>query len=411
MSGSDSITDGIIADSAGGELADAIRNSKRKKRNRESAFQSPTEDGVCSNCGTKLSGPVCHSCGQTADGYHRPIWELFAEVFDGLFGVEGRLWRTVPPLMFQPGKLTRQYLSGVRARYVLPFRLYLTASILFFIVFGAMTSFENIGEPGDVVDAEAVQEQMDDAADAMDQGLANIPGLSDEERAAAVEAMRDQGVNLSELDALNEDPAVREARQNAWREETKLEIRRALLPEDYPEDADTTDGEDAVVDMEDGVTVSVSDDVGDLPYWIRERLAEQAGKIIDDNGAAMIEEMFEWAPRLMFLLLPIYALLLAVTHFYKRGYYLYDHLVVSLHFHAYIFFLFVLLFALAPVLSGWGVLIFLVWSNYYLYRIHRVVYSHGRFSSLLRTIFMDFVYLIILMFGMFALLIIGAWNA
>ena len=109
MSGSDSISDGIIADSAGGELADAIRNSKRKKRNRESAFQSPTEDGVCSNCGTKLSGPVCHSCGQTADGYHRPIWELFAEVFDGLFGVEGRLWRTVPPLMFQPGKLTRQY--------------------------------------------------------------------------------------------------------------------------------------------------------------------------------------------------------------------------------------------------------------------------------------------------------------
>lgn len=104
MSGADTVTDAIVAGSGAGELEDAIRASKRTKRDRNSAFQSPTAEGLCSNCGTELSGPVCHSCGQTADSFHRPVWELLAEIFDGLFGFEGRMWRTIPPLLYRDRK-------------------------------------------------------------------------------------------------------------------------------------------------------------------------------------------------------------------------------------------------------------------------------------------------------------------
>jgi hypothetical protein len=44
------------------------------------------------------------------------------------------LWRTLGALMLRPGRLTREYLVGRRRRYVLPLRLYLTASFLFFMV-------------------------------------------------------------------------------------------------------------------------------------------------------------------------------------------------------------------------------------------------------------------------------------
>lgn len=413
MSGSDSIGDAIVAGSAAGELEDAIRASKRKRKKRHSAFASPTADDICSNCETKLTGPVCHSCGQTADGFHRPVWELFAEVFDGLFGVEGRLWRTVPPLMFQPGKLTLKYLSGARARYVLPFRLYLTASVLFFLMFSGIS---NLGAPPveDVIAAEeleATRESMQEGIDGLEESLAGVPGMAPE-RIEEIQRRSEASIPaLDEIEALNENPELREARQQAWREETKLGIRMALLPEEYPEEV-----RDEILRDENRVGLSEEtsltfEDVESIPLSIRRTLADQADKIIDDNGEAMREEMERWAPRLMFGLLPIYAILLAFTHFYKRGYYLYDHLVVTLHFHAFIFFCFILLMLLGPVFGGWGFLIFVLWSNYYLYRIHRVVYSHGRFSSMLRTIFMVFVHAIILSIAMLVLVIVGAMAA
>ncbi|MFZ5544798.1 MAG: DUF3667 domain-containing protein [Pseudomonadota bacterium] len=48
--------------------------------------------------------------------------------------VEGALWRTLKLLLFKPGQLTREYLAGRRRRYVLPLRIYLTASFLFFLI-------------------------------------------------------------------------------------------------------------------------------------------------------------------------------------------------------------------------------------------------------------------------------------
>ena len=168
MSGSDAVTDAVVGGSAGGEIADAIQASKRRKGSRFSVFGSPTPDGTCSNCATELSGPVCHSCGQTSDTYHRPIWDLLMDVLDGVFGLEGRLWRTLPPLMFQPGKLTRKYLSGVRARYVMPFRLYLTASVLFFLAFSMVNGGGGLdaGDDAAAADLTAARARLMAALDA-----------------------------------------------------------------------------------------------------------------------------------------------------------------------------------------------------------------------------------------------------
>ncbi len=44
------------------------------------------------------------------------------------------MWKTLKLLFTRPGRLTREYLDGRRRRYVLPLRLYLTCSFLFFLV-------------------------------------------------------------------------------------------------------------------------------------------------------------------------------------------------------------------------------------------------------------------------------------
>ena len=418
MSGSDAITDGIVAGSGAGELGDAIHASRRKKQNRPSAFESPTPPGTCSNCRTDLSGPVCHSCGQTSDNYHRPVWELLLEVLDGLFGLDGRIWRTVPQLMLRPGKITRQYLSGVRARYVMPFRLYLTASILFFVLFAIAggTSGPRGTEP-DPADIATVRELLDESE--LEARL-EAEGMSPEQRA---ELERLVGEVLPENPDDLIPPEARAAQAEAGRQEMKDNLRRALLPEDYPDEVendpaggapDETTGDRMAAPgleiREDGTMRA--NGLENWPRPLRERLVMSGDRIIDSGGQALVNSMTTWAPRVLFGLLPIYALLLAVTHFYKRGYFYYDHLVVSLHFHAFIFFLFVALIPASAVIGIAGsFLVFLGWSNFYLYRLHRVVYSHGVMSSIIRTVFMDLVYFVVLLNAMLILLVIGLLNA
>ena len=400
MSGSDAVSDAVVGGSAGGEIADSIQASKRRKPRRFSMFASPTPDGTCSNCATELSGPVCHSCGQTSDTFHRPVWDLLLDVLDGLFGLEGRLWRTLPPLMFQPGKLTAQYLSGVRARYVMPFRLYLTASVLFFLAFSMVNGGGGSAEleSGQAGEARAALESGE-----LEEQLAMLP--QDVQRTVLQEVER----SLDSADAAEDavPPEVAELQSQAERDRMKRRIRISLLPELYPDEvAAGEDGSDTVA-LNDGTQLELSG-AHRLPMWVRLRLANGVDAVIDTQGEALWTAMKTWAPRLMFALLPIYALLLAATHVYKRGLFFYDHLVVSLHFHAFIFFMFLLLGVVSLTIgAGWAIVIFFLWSNYYLYRLHRTVYSHGRFSSALRVIVLDVVYMLVLSFGFLVLLLVG----
>jgi len=411
MSGSDHISDAVVGDSAGGALADAIQASRRKKRNRESAFQSPTPDGICSNCETKLMGSVCHSCGQIADTYHRPVWELLQEVLDGLFGFEGRFWRTLPNLMLRPGKITRQYLSGIRARYVQPFRLYLTASVIFFLIVFSMDglSGQALMDENGPVDAASIIEGMNEAVDREElvTQLAQS-GLSEQQQALILDNF-DHGAELVESGDVDELETT-EVQQEGTRIGAIESIRQTLLPELYPSgnEGAQTDGAASPADLEGDIDLS---GLTGLPLGLRQTLAEQSEKIIADNGQALFAEMRNWTPRLMFFMLPLYAFVLAITHFYKRGYFFYDHLVVSLHFHAFIFFLFIGLIAVGQVAGlAWALPIAFLWSHYYLYRLHRHVYSHGRISSVLRVLFLDVVYSLLMMIGFIALLVIGVMT-
>jgi hypothetical protein len=99
---------------------------------------SDTRLSACRNCGSPLpAGPraaYCPACGQETT-LHAPTFGEFAHEFIGHYvAVEGRLWRTLAALLLRPGRLTREYLAGRRRRYVLPMRLYLTASFLFFVL-------------------------------------------------------------------------------------------------------------------------------------------------------------------------------------------------------------------------------------------------------------------------------------
>lgn len=103
-----------------------------------SASHEPAVPGPCRNCGTELPerppAHYCPQCGQETALHAPTLREFLHEFADHYVALEGALWRTLKLLLLRPGRLTREYLAGRRRHYVLPLRLYLTASFLFFLV-------------------------------------------------------------------------------------------------------------------------------------------------------------------------------------------------------------------------------------------------------------------------------------
>ncbi|HSI61405.1 MAG TPA: DUF3667 domain-containing protein [Ideonella sp.] len=92
---------------------------------------------TCRNCDHDLSASseanYCPHCGQETVLHPPTLWEFVHEFITHYVALEGALWRSLRLLLLKPGQLTREYFNGRRRHYVLPLRLYLTTSFVFFL--------------------------------------------------------------------------------------------------------------------------------------------------------------------------------------------------------------------------------------------------------------------------------------
>jgi hypothetical protein len=90
----------------------------------------------CRNCHYTLATPRpvhCGHCGQETDLHPPSVREMLTEYVGHYVAFDGPLWRTLWALVCLPGHLTNAYFRGQRRRYVLPLRVYLSASFVFFV--------------------------------------------------------------------------------------------------------------------------------------------------------------------------------------------------------------------------------------------------------------------------------------
>lgn len=97
------------------------------------AVSPPAAAARCLNCDSALTGRYCASCGQRVVGAYPTVREMIGDTWQELAGYDGKFMRTVKRLL-SPGALTIDTLEGRRARFISPIRLYLLASLLYFLV-------------------------------------------------------------------------------------------------------------------------------------------------------------------------------------------------------------------------------------------------------------------------------------
>ena len=127
----------------------AVASASGWLRFRRKAPHAAPVGSPCANCGEALQGPWCHACGQLGEDFHRSTPHLIAEAFESLFHFDGRLWRTLPRLLLQPHRLTRDFLDGHRVPQIPPLRLFLVVLLGVFLT-GALNPPESLKQIGQI---------------------------------------------------------------------------------------------------------------------------------------------------------------------------------------------------------------------------------------------------------------------
>jgi hypothetical protein len=139
----------------------------------------------CANCATPLQGPWCHHCGQLGEDFHRSIFKLLIEVFEGLLHFDGRVWKTLPDLFLHPARLTRAYLEGHRAPQIPPLRLFLVVLLAVFFA-------GSIGGRGTVINTTVT----DDKGKILSSQTRTLDTLTPEDKAKVKAALAKADVNV-----------------------------------------------------------------------------------------------------------------------------------------------------------------------------------------------------------------------
>jgi len=80
-------------------------------------------------------GRYCHVCGQENVEPRESFWHLVTHFFNDITHFDGKFFITLKDLLFKPGFLSKEYMMGRRASYLNPIRMYVFTSAIFFLIF------------------------------------------------------------------------------------------------------------------------------------------------------------------------------------------------------------------------------------------------------------------------------------
>lgn len=336
--------------------------------------------GNCPNCQAPLHGEYCAQCGQNQRGMDRVFITLVAEAFENVFSFDSRTAKTLFAVLFRPGFLTAEYFANRRARYIPPLRLYLVTSVLFFLFLTLQTK---------TADFKPLTIKTDDEV-----------SISSESPTIPVDESEAADTTAAQL--TNARTVIDEALK-----------RRAAR--------ERAEGADAIV-TEEPIDASQEDINVDLTFsWMtpeenaamNERLETQIKKFRDlavEDPGELIDRLLEIAPPVMFVLMPLFALLIKVMYLGSGRYYS-QHLILAVHNHSFIYLALLIegLLELIEMVPGTGKVAgaVMLWIPIYMYLSMKKVYQQGHVVTFIKFCLLGISYLV-LFFGTFAASIIGS---
>ena len=408
--------------------------------------------GRCENCDVPLQGHYCHACGQSTHSPVRHVGHAVEEVFESFWHLDGRVFRTLRDLLV-PGRAAIEYLAGHRVRYIAPLRLFVILSVLTFFV-GKLTvhfdfelrddatSIEAITRASSVEEVERERERLLEKLKEGRRDVAQnmpIPGL---DAVMIQEEIRIRGEADNRIAQLRRRAGAAGTATTPVAAPTGAGTDGAADgPADAPPPADLAIGTppDTVTvasPAEDGTAAQrqwegplfTSDSeawdpekhpvrIGWLPQfandWLNRRLGYARANVqrIGEHPELWFQAAMTSLPSALFVLVPVFALLLKGAYLFKRRLYL-EHLTVALYSHCFLLMALTAIFLLIGLgdaaaaslpwlswLTRTAIIAICLWMPLYLLLMQKRVYRQGWAMTLLKYLVIGYIYFFMLAFA------------
>ena len=423
----------ILADAASAAAEEPPRRRGIFRRRRRSKLPTPPLTH-CENCGAPLTGEFCAQCGQHAIDYRRSIFRVVVDAADSFLNWDTKFLQTMTVLLLRPWKLTNDFNAGRRVRYVHPLRLYLIASIVFFLLARAI----NLDSTGEI---ELTTQDRTELVASLGKLTAPDSPLSPEQR-EKVEVARtklSEGAGVlteeerGELKTVFKDFLKSTLRQKLDPgERAKMSSAIARIPEppdplletkpgDPPADPASAGNPPPPPKPSDPPAADISptppkpkkrdgihfrmgpEDGTKTPFqaWMEQQVKDKIGE--DGSRAKLfLDTLRNNIPVMMLCCIPLFAFVLKILYIRKRRYYV-EHLVHALHIHTFLY-VGVIITSLAamgatrtvPALHGLVVTVMSCAILVQIFRSIRHVYKQGWFFTTAKFLFGGMVYFVIL---------------
>lgn len=301
----------------------------------------------CLNCGKTVEDKFCPHCGQENIETKEPFLGFLIHGLAHYFHFDSKLQKSIIPLITKPGKLTNEYIAGKRASYIQPVNMYLFISLVFFLLFS--------------VDRSSIKTE------------AAKPGQS-----SALSSSKKTDVQIGLKDGFSDN------------------TNSVMNPVDMDLKTYTQKQQALPANKRDS--------------WLVHYFTKKAIQLREKYGDELQEKIYETVqhqlPKMMFILMPLFALILSIS-FYRSRLYFIEHLIYTLHVHSFLFLLYLFIGLIGKISSkvgdyalGVGIII----NIWYIYRSMRVVYQKSRTHILFKFFLLGIFYMILLTLSFFAIL-------
>lgn len=302
----------------------------------------------CLNCGHPLdvSDKYCPQCGQLNSDKKLSAKDMLIEFLGSIFSYDSKLFVSLRALLFSPAKLTKEYISGKRVKYVNPFRVFISMALLFFIVSSLTSEKSNIKFAGQTESEEIKNEIFKDLSQIND----------------SIKQKRIQKDSISKKD---EKPGI----YDALEENPNLTFQEVVNKYGFK---NTTTDE------------------------FRFLLNKNAQKITK-NSDAFIDFIKSKFPFFMFIFIPIATLILKLLYI-RREYTYTDHLVFNYYLSSTFFFLLILSSFVTYFIddSLVGISFFFLFT-FYVIKAFKLFYAQSYFKTIVKLTIFTILYSILLL--------------
>jgi len=342
------------------------------------------QENDCLNCGAILEGKFCHTCGQENLELKESFGHMMNHAISDYFHFDHQFFHTLKPLLFKPGFLTNEYMAGRRAQYLHPVKMYIFVSIVYFLV------LFNSGQRAAKVEAVNPGKQVPNKVmtGAVNKRIANNPNLSAIQKKQIQKKVTKYAGGLV---TVTDDDSVS-------KKQTGLFSTKDTSYQQY-----FSSQQKLPVNMRDGF----------LEMQVHKKAIAYQRKYGSRAKEVFFDEFRHNIPKMMFLMLPLFALILKITFSKNRKFYV-EHLIYAFHLHCFLFIFLAFIMLVELMLPGnWGIIDWVdlaatCYITWYVFKSLRTVYDRRTFRTITKLVGISVMYFVIFMFCVSTVIVITA---